>query len=558
MTLSTDAPARKPRAGAIAALLALPLLYLAAMWVLRADTVPYWLWHNADPTYPYLLNALNLLNLDGPGHIDHPGTPIQALGALLFRLMYPASAVSDITAAVLADPEAHALAFNTLILIFVAACLAVLGRVALGTFGSLPAALAAQSSPFLSMLILRHSTQIRPEPMLVAATCLLAAVTLHAARRGTTERPVAYALAFGAAIGFGTAVKITFAPLGLLPLLLLARPRVIALYVAACALSFLVFTIPAWGAWDLFFEWVHKVAMGSGAYGGGAATIIDAETYPKNVRKLFSRPLFLAFFLLGLMTLAAYRRARRRGNVPATPMTAALGGILLAQLAEVLVVAKHPSAHYIIPAFILTGPSAALTMVLAARLPIFAARRLAYGRAWLVLLAGLAVSQSIAFRTLDREAIAARDSATRLDMSRFKACAKVYYDVASAQTYAFQMADLYARQRHGEWLAATQPADEYSAILWRDNTVLRFGPPLDLAAVLAGQSCTVLRGTDEGRMMTALQAAMPGVAATDRCAAGKEAIVTFGIDCGGRSAAAVSTRRDQPAPPRSAAPADPG
>lgn len=50
--------------------------------------------HNIDPSYEYLVNGINLLNLQPPGHLDHPGFALQlliacVLGALfIFRFLF--------------------------------------------------------------------------------------------------------------------------------------------------------------------------------------------------------------------------------------------------------------------------------------------------------------------------------------------------------------------------------------------------------------------------------------------------------------------------------------
>lgn len=62
----------------------LSIIFIAA-WHLREHATPFYL-HNADPEYCYFFNALNILQGKSPGHVDHPGTPLQMLGALVIRL----------------------------------------------------------------------------------------------------------------------------------------------------------------------------------------------------------------------------------------------------------------------------------------------------------------------------------------------------------------------------------------------------------------------------------------------------------------------------------------
>ena len=97
------------------AMAALPVVYVAVTLVLRADAMPFWLWHNLDPDYFYLLDSLNIVNLTTPGHVYHPGTTVQWLGALVLKAAYPFTGPGEITGAVLADPERHLRLIGTVI-----------------------------------------------------------------------------------------------------------------------------------------------------------------------------------------------------------------------------------------------------------------------------------------------------------------------------------------------------------------------------------------------------------------------------------------------------------
>ena len=43
---------------------------------------------SVDPDYCYLFNGLNLAHHNFPWHIDHPGTPLQLLSAIVIRLVH--------------------------------------------------------------------------------------------------------------------------------------------------------------------------------------------------------------------------------------------------------------------------------------------------------------------------------------------------------------------------------------------------------------------------------------------------------------------------------------
>jgi len=59
----------------------LPAVYLVATSNFVPARGPFWQGEFYDPNYQYLLNSLLLLEGQTPGHIDHPGTPVQIIGA---------------------------------------------------------------------------------------------------------------------------------------------------------------------------------------------------------------------------------------------------------------------------------------------------------------------------------------------------------------------------------------------------------------------------------------------------------------------------------------------
>ena len=111
------------------ALLALPLCYIsAALWI-RSQGGPSWLWFNLDPDYFYLLDALNIVNLTTPGHVYHPGTTVDWLGALVLRVANPGASADAVTDAVLADPETHLRLIGTVFIVLNALGVLILGAV---------------------------------------------------------------------------------------------------------------------------------------------------------------------------------------------------------------------------------------------------------------------------------------------------------------------------------------------------------------------------------------------------------------------------------------------
>jgi hypothetical protein len=64
--------------------------FVMSLFALGLDRArgPSWLGDDYDPAYLYLLNGLNILELELPGHTDNPGTPVQLLAAGVIGLAH--------------------------------------------------------------------------------------------------------------------------------------------------------------------------------------------------------------------------------------------------------------------------------------------------------------------------------------------------------------------------------------------------------------------------------------------------------------------------------------
>jgi len=510
------------------ALWVLPLLFTLALVAARQASLPFWQAFNLDPDYYYLLNGLRMVEGLAPTDVSHPGTPVQLLIALVLKAMHLGAAPGAIVDAVLDDPEGHLYAATTVVYLLVGASLWLMGR-AVFAWGGLAPALLAQAAPFLARIIVKMALHPKPEPFLIVAVAGLAAASFAAAR---AERAGdRHALWAGVAMGFGIACKIHFVALGVVPLLLFDRRRFL-LYAAATMLSFAAFFAPALPSLDIWLDWLHRVVLGAGAYGEGARTVIDPGRYPRAVWRLFSAKWFYTGgMVLSLAMLAAYFRLRRRGLVAPDRSARLLAGIVLGQFATQLLIAKHPAPHYMVPALMLTGPALAVLWRMSATIlpPV------GHRRAW----AGLALAAVVAggigtVRQIQELAGWTRDTQA-LPMARFAGCAKVYFDAASAPSYAFLRGDMNAQARYSPLLAKRFPADEFTWFTndhtWWSHRLVQWGRPVAMADILAGHPCTVFRGNQ----YSLFESLMAGTAFDDKCAVGEEMLYTKGVTCDGRA-----------------------
>src|SRR6185369_4553060 len=109
----------------------------------------------------------------------------------------------------------------------------------------------------------------------VAAVLLLLLVPELHARPRPHWRPVAY----GAVVGFGVAVKLTFAPLALVPAAVLRTRREAALYAVSIVGSFVLSTAPIWSQYQRLALWVMDLITHQGPYGHGPAGMMSLSTW---------------------------------------------------------------------------------------------------------------------------------------------------------------------------------------------------------------------------------------------------------------------------------------
>jgi len=492
------------------ALLLLPLAFLAAELLLRYHGLPYWLWFNLDPSYFFLVGGLNILQHTPPADFQHPGVPVQ--------LVVATAAWFTPAAERLKDAETILTRASDAMLVFDALMLWLMGKCVRRHADMLLPALFAQLAPFITMLTLKHGIEVEPEPLLLGAVALLVATMVEDAVMPRT----ASLLGMAFAVAFGAACKITFAPLGLAPLIAMrSNGRRIAYFVAT-AILFALWMVPEIPNLAPMIAWFTALAKGSGAYGHGPQTVVAWAAYPHDFAKLFfARPLFLAAFAAGVAALIAGRRD--------TPGARLLLALLTAQLVQIALVAKHPSGHYILPALELAGPVLGLAWFVAAESGWLSPRLI--GQLGGLALAVIVIAQAIAFAGQDAEMRSRAAAAQSIDLARdLPRCAHVYDFMASAPSAAWFYNDSYSGQRYAAQLKALMPPNDYFAEPWR-GPIANWDGIVPAATLAQGYPCIALRSAEPNAVDVLAKQFGTRFAHAARCRAGDEEILVAGADC---------------------------
>ncbi len=472
-----------------------PVLLLLVAFEVRAARGPHWLSENLDPTYPYLLNSLNIANLHRPFHTDHPGTPVQTAGGIFIYLSNPFLGEQGRAREVLGNPEHYARRISSLFIFLYALALAASGFIVFAAARSTALALLFQATPFVSATTIVALTGVRPEPLLAALSLIMAALALLMLRYDASTFARRYALAFGMVLGLGVACKINFAPLAIIPLMLLPRIRPRVEFCVAAFVSFIFFIAPILTPTHLraalgFFS---RIVTHTGRYGAGERGFADPQKLFDSALKLIAGD-WLFFAILGACLVAlAWIGFKRKAEQNAERPVRMTGKILLASiaagLAQFLLVAKHPSAHYLTPALGLAGLHLVL-LVESVNLwskPSRTLRRSALAS----LLLALAFVQALELRAVHRRFVeSAREQMAAHDMAeslRSNGQVVSYYS-ASSLPYALRFGTDYSNNFYGPLLDEMYPRQ----IFWSPWTqsFSNFTGPLDASQVKSalGQS----------------------------------------------------------------------
>ncbi|MEE1557763.1 MAG: hypothetical protein V1262_17705, partial [Alphaproteobacteria bacterium] len=258
--------------------------------------------------------------------------------------------------------------------------------------------------------------------------------------------------------------------------------------------------------------------------------------YPRNIYRLFTRPLFSITFILAVLTLFA---ARRRGSDMPGPERQALKGVVLAQMAMVLMVAKQLSAHYMIPAYMLTALSGSLMYRIVPALGLGGdTLRRHFARAFPALLVAIAVAQAFGVARVDRQFREMREAALVVDNDHFSACARIYGYSASSLSFAFYNGNLQSGFPYSEQLKELRPENDFWLNIFtgdKPSGELRdWSGARRLPEVLSGYPCAMLRGSRRGALAAFLAAEAPEAVYDISCSTHLEEVFTMGVDCRGR------------------------
>jgi uncharacterized membrane protein len=347
--------------------LLIPSVYLLNVTVIHYSLGTFFL-QRVDPEYFYMYNGIVV----GAGNLslhffDHPGTPLHflvAFSARIIDIFQPGDYMQNFVN----DPEKYIHAANLALNILISIILFYSGIFIKKYSKSIFNGLLFQIGPFVSAPLLSLQGRIFADALLIIPLLLTGLMVIRSIYQepasGGTSKDI---LIFGLLIGFGTACKLIFFPVILIPLVLLRISFRRRINLVICSLvSFVIFAYPVIFNISDFWHWVSGMATHSGKYGFGEQGFIDFSSIPANFKELIllNRTLIMVSVSSLIVNALFSLNFIKKRFKPDPQIKRAIIAINLALLAVVALILKHYSNYYLIPFTIFAGLLILLTAML--------------------------------------------------------------------------------------------------------------------------------------------------------------------------------------------------
>jgi hypothetical protein len=318
----------------------------------------------ADPEYIYFVNGLSVANgMLNIGNIDHPGIPFDYIMALSLRAThFFRSQNKPFTQDVLANPDLYLRVANLVIIMTVMLVILGSGIIALRITGNLWISLIVQFSPFCTDILYGNIGRLPTENLIPVPVMLLILILLKILEQDDRELMWKDILLLSGVTALALSLKMTLAPLVIIPFFLIKPLKNKLIYVLATTLIFLAFSIPVTLQLHYFYNWMKSLVLYSGQYGQGDKDIAKlSEMWPNIVSLIRANRLYFTYVLIALVSFAAVLVSSRRKMVKRSEKVVAVTIFVVVAL-MVLVLGKQYKTAYFIPALVLLPVIVILTV----------------------------------------------------------------------------------------------------------------------------------------------------------------------------------------------------
>jgi len=304
-----------------------------------------------DPEYAYLFNGLTVARLRFElGHIDHPGTPLQIIIALVIWIVQLFNNHQSMVENVISNPELYLKITFYVVLSINVIALFYLGKTATLIQGKL-SGLLLQIMPFTSIIFIAYLERVRPINFQFSILAFLFILCLYYIDKGFVKwNQEKFNRLFAILVAVSLSLKISSFPIILVPFFLITERKNKFRFVLYTIVLFFLFSFPILIRHHKFFEWISDLFIHSGRYGRGNSNIVDLsivitnfKTLYQNNRFLYIVQVFTFIYIFGGLLLKQYLPSNSGKYLRL------LTGLLVTVILQTLLVVKHFALHYFIP-----------------------------------------------------------------------------------------------------------------------------------------------------------------------------------------------------------------
>lgn len=343
-------------------LLILPVLLFISAGLLKYAQGPYYL-NFYDPSYVYLINGLNLAQLEGfgVGHFDHPGTTVQVISAIVVKFYYAlSSSATDIVSDVFSRPEVYLIKINIFLNFINCLFLFLFGYFIYSLSKNIFLTFFLMLSPFASTELFYGMIIVTPDNLLISSSLMTLGIIFYCLYKKEQTYSVTEVIVFALIVAFGLATKLNFIPMIFIPMIILNGYKNKFLYLIFILIFFIIFILPGIYNIEYFLNWVEGLILKEGKHGKGGANIIDPGSFSKNLVNIFKTDIVFAvsyFTVLSTFLYLLYTKYILKKDlslVMSAILTRILTAILTAMTLQIIIVSKHYAQYYMIPSFMLS------------------------------------------------------------------------------------------------------------------------------------------------------------------------------------------------------------
>jgi hypothetical protein len=283
------------------------------------------------------------------GHIDNPGTPLQLLVALIFKITYFIRASSTpYLEDVFTHPDLYLSVVNLVITLLSTVVLFVVGKLVYKYTENVLMGMVVQTAPFLPLIWYDIVGRIVPELLMLFPVLLITLIIIKIHSEDQPKISLKNIIFLAILAGFGLSIKLSFFPILIIPFVVIPKWKNKLIFTGSAILSFLIIAYPVTLQMGNFWSWIKNLVTHSGNYGSGEANFIDLALFKANIKEIFDleEQFFVMLLALAICLTGYVIYYRKKSN---TTLVLAGLAIIFAAVVQLFMVGKHFAHRYFIP-----------------------------------------------------------------------------------------------------------------------------------------------------------------------------------------------------------------